>query len=327
MPTISAAGLRLSAVSCRHGRLAAVDRVDLDLAPGDHLAITGTNGSGKSTLLRAVLGLHRDTSGLIEVDGEQARSGADWARRRAQVAWIPQRQARGGAQEPAKPGGLKVVAASNWEAAFAKAAGATDITVIVPPGVKHAPDYDPKPSDLAKVAEADVVLYAGFEGFAGKLKDAAGSTAKLIEVSLDNAPGKVKAEVRRLGGAFGTADAAEKWTESFDTEYAALKQKVTTATKGTTPVIVCQAFVAWAADLAGARPAGVYGPQPPTAGQIADLAARKPQLILDNSAMPGGDALTNLQAKRVVIDNFPDQGLDLIAMYRANADAIVAALG
>ncbi|MFF5213282.1 metal ABC transporter solute-binding protein, Zn/Mn family [Streptosporangium sp. NPDC000396] len=223
--------------------------------------------------------------------------------------------------------GLKVVAASTWEAGFAKAAGATDITVIVPSGVHHAPDYDPKPSDLAKVAEADVVLYAAFEGFAGKLKEAAGSKAKLIEVSLDNTPDKVKAEVSRLGGEFGTAEAARAWTTTFDTEYAALKEKVTGAAKGAAPVVVAQAFVAWAADLIGARPAGVYGPQPPTAGQISELAAKKPRLVLDNSAMPGGDALANVEARRVVIDNFPDQGLDLIAMYRANADAIIAALG
>lgn len=91
----SAAGLRLSAVSCRHGRLLAVDAVDLVLAPGEHLAITGTNGSGKSTLLRALLGLHREVSGVIEVSGRRARTPADWARRRAEVAWIPQRQAAG----------------------------------------------------------------------------------------------------------------------------------------------------------------------------------------------------------------------------------------
>ncbi|WP_371786595.1 metal ABC transporter solute-binding protein, Zn/Mn family [Streptosporangium subroseum] len=223
--------------------------------------------------------------------------------------------------------GLKVVAASSWEAGFAKAAGATDITVIVPPGVQHAPDYDPKPSDLIKVAEADVVLYAAFEGYAGKLKEAAGSKAKLIEIALDNAPDKVKAEVARLGGEFGTTEAATAWTATFDTEYAALKKKVTDATEGTAPVVVAQAFVAWAADLAGAQPAGVYGPQPPTAGQIAELATKKPQLVLDNSAMPGGDALTNVEAKRVIINNFPGQGLDLIAMYRANADALIAALG
>ncbi|WP_283134830.1 metal ABC transporter solute-binding protein, Zn/Mn family [Rhizohabitans arisaemae] len=224
-------------------------------------------------------------------------------------------------------GGLKVVAASAWEAAFAKAAGATDITVIVPPGVHHAPDYDPKPSDLAKIAQADVVLYAAFEGFAGKLKEAAGSKAKLIEVALDNNPDKVKAEVFRLGDQFGTLAAARRWVDAFDGEYAGLKQSVSGATQGKPPVVVAQAFVAWAADLVGTAPAGVYGPQPPTPAQIAELVAKRPQLILDNSAMPGGDALADVRAKRVVINNFPDRSLDLIALYRANANALIAALG
>ncbi|GAA0917952.1 metal ABC transporter solute-binding protein, Zn/Mn family [Nonomuraea longicatena] len=218
--------------------------------------------------------------------------------------------------------GLQVVAASTWEAAFAKAAGATDITVIVPPGVHHAPDYDPKPSDLAAVAAADVVLHADFGGFAGRLKEAAGSDAKVIEVKLDNSPDRVKAEVAKLGDVFGTGAAAKTWTAAFDAEYAALKRKLS----GKSPVIVAQAFVAWAADLTGVRPSGVYGPQPPTAAQLADLAAMKPTLILDNSAMPGGAALADLRAKRVVIDNFPAADHDLIGMYRTNADAILDAL-
>jgi hypothetical protein len=29
--------------------------------------------------------------------------------------------------------------------------------------IAHAPDYDPKPSDLAKVGTADYVLYAPFD--------------------------------------------------------------------------------------------------------------------------------------------------------------------
>ncbi|MFI6502905.1 metal ABC transporter solute-binding protein, Zn/Mn family [Nonomuraea typhae] len=230
----------------------------------------------------------------------------------------------GCAQAPeTKSGGLKVVAASSWEAGFAKAAGATDVSVIVPAGVSHAPDYDPKPSDLAKAAEADIVLYAAFEGFAGKLKEAAGSKAKVIEVALDNSPEKVKAEVARLAAEFGTGEAARTWAASLDTEYAALKQKLA----GKSPVIVSQAFVAWAADLAGVQPAGVYGPQPPTAAEIAGLVAKKPTLILDNSAMPAGDTLGDVQAKRVVIDNFPGADHDLIGMYKANAGLLQKALG
>ncbi|MGA4877022.1 ABC transporter ATP-binding protein [Streptomyces lydicamycinicus] len=82
-------------VVCRHGRLEAVSGVDLDVAAGERIALTGTNGSGKTTLLRAVLGLHRQVDGQILVGRRGCRSAAEWAWRRRACAWIPQRPAAG----------------------------------------------------------------------------------------------------------------------------------------------------------------------------------------------------------------------------------------
>ncbi|MET9657230.1 ATP-binding cassette domain-containing protein [Streptomyces sp. NPDC006510] len=87
--------IRLRGVACRHGRNEAVADVDLEIAAGERVALTGTNGSGKTTLLRAVLGLHRQTDGTIEVGGRSARSAAEWAWRRHSCAWIPQKPAAG----------------------------------------------------------------------------------------------------------------------------------------------------------------------------------------------------------------------------------------
>ena len=71
----------------------------------------------------------------------------------------------------------RVVASTSWVAAFAKAAGIADVTLVAPANLQHPPDYDPKPSDLAAIAKADYVLVAGFEGFATRMKEASGSPA------------------------------------------------------------------------------------------------------------------------------------------------------
>ncbi|MGP9022387.1 ATP-binding cassette domain-containing protein [Streptomyces sp. BR1] len=87
--------VRMRDVACRHGRVEAVRGVDLDVAAGERVALTGTNGSGKTTLVRAVLGLHRQAGGTILVGGQSARTAAEWAWRRRVCAWIPQKPATG----------------------------------------------------------------------------------------------------------------------------------------------------------------------------------------------------------------------------------------
>lgn len=87
--------VRMRGVTCRHGRVEAVAGVDLEIAAGDRVALTGTNGSGKTTLLRAVLGLHRRTAGSILVGGRDARTAAERAWRGRACAWVPQKPAAG----------------------------------------------------------------------------------------------------------------------------------------------------------------------------------------------------------------------------------------
>lgn len=94
MPT-RGADIRITSLTCKHGPVEAVTGVDLEIEADTRVALVGTNGSGKSTLLRAVLGLHRNTTGTIAVDGHVAHTTREWAKRRRECAWIPQRQSPG----------------------------------------------------------------------------------------------------------------------------------------------------------------------------------------------------------------------------------------
>ncbi|MFB6524267.1 ABC transporter substrate-binding protein [Streptomyces sp. NPDC056401] len=222
---------------------------------------------------------------------------------------------RGG--DTVKEGPPVVVVTTTWEGAFAKAAGAQNVKVIVPQSVHHAPDYDPKPSDLAAVAGADFVLYAPFEPYAAKIKEAAGSKAKLVEVNLDNDADKVKAEVARLGALFGTPGTATKWAADFDAEYGRVAKDVQAAWPGgKSPAVVSQVFTAWSAKLAGATTVGTYGPEAVTPAQLAELSAKKPALVLDNAHMSTGPVLPDSGAHQVEIVNYPGNDLDLLPVYR-----------
>ncbi|HWP99876.1 MAG TPA: ABC transporter ATP-binding protein [Vicinamibacterales bacterium] len=52
-------------------RIDVLKGIDLDVAPGDFLALMGPSGSGKTTLLNLIGGLDRPTQGSIEVAGER----------------------------------------------------------------------------------------------------------------------------------------------------------------------------------------------------------------------------------------------------------------
>ncbi len=62
--------IRYQKVSKSFGDLKVLRDIDLDIAPGEVVAVIGSSGSGKTTLARMLMTLEQPTSGVIMVDGE-----------------------------------------------------------------------------------------------------------------------------------------------------------------------------------------------------------------------------------------------------------------
>ena len=67
--------LRLRDASLAHGERRLWSGLDLDVQPGEFVAVLGANGAGKSSLLKVVLGQQPLRSGTVEVAGRPVRRG------------------------------------------------------------------------------------------------------------------------------------------------------------------------------------------------------------------------------------------------------------
>ncbi|WP_043061816.1 ATP-binding cassette domain-containing protein [Brucella anthropi] len=63
--------LRLSGISKNFGAVSALTDINLEVFPGEVVALVGDNGAGKSTLIKTLAGVHQPTSGSIEFNGEK----------------------------------------------------------------------------------------------------------------------------------------------------------------------------------------------------------------------------------------------------------------
>jgi len=78
--TRAGARLHLEAISKRYGEVVAVDRIDLDIAPGEFLTLLGPSGSGKTTTLMVIAGFQQASLGEILLN-EQRLTGLPAYRR------------------------------------------------------------------------------------------------------------------------------------------------------------------------------------------------------------------------------------------------------
>jgi ATP-binding cassette subfamily B protein len=92
-PAISDAGASAGVAIAARGASVQVagqvilENINLDIAPGSHVAVVGTSGAGKSTLVGTLLGWHRVASGKLLVD-DRPPVGDALDKLRLETAWV-----------------------------------------------------------------------------------------------------------------------------------------------------------------------------------------------------------------------------------------------
>jgi zinc transport system ATP-binding protein len=71
-------------VTFTYNRETALEDVNLEILPGDFMAMIGPNGGGKTTLLKLILGLLKPDRGFIRVTGQSAQKAS------ANIGYVPQ---------------------------------------------------------------------------------------------------------------------------------------------------------------------------------------------------------------------------------------------
>ena len=79
--------ITLEGVQVKGGGNVLLNKVSVQLQPGEHVAIVGPSGAGKSTLVGLLLGWLRPAKGVVKVDGRPLDQGAIEALRRV-TAWV-----------------------------------------------------------------------------------------------------------------------------------------------------------------------------------------------------------------------------------------------
>ena len=70
---MNGADLKVNNLTKRFGNHRVLQETNLEIAPGEFVAIVGRSGCGKSTLLRLIAGLEQPSEGIVKIDGEPVK--------------------------------------------------------------------------------------------------------------------------------------------------------------------------------------------------------------------------------------------------------------
>ena len=210
------------------------------------------------------------------------------------------------AQTSAQEVSSKIVASTSWTAAFADLAGLDNVDAIAPANLRHPPEYEVTVSDIQKISDSDVFIFAGFERMMKTLGDSI-EGVNMIKITCDNSIETVTSETAKIAQAMGTEEECKKRVAEYIAAIEKGREKIEKAgLKGAK--VYCNKNQTYLAKDLGFEIAAVFGPGPATSEQIAAAKENSYAFIIDNIHNPTGTPLAEVSdAKYIIWRNFPEK--------------------
>jgi hypothetical protein len=197
-----------------------------------------------------------------------------------------------------------VVASTSLTGALAQAAGARQVRILTPLDVKHPPEYELRPSDIAQLNGASAVVYGGHEKMARRLVEVSkGRGLPVVQVDTTISPGNFTAQARKIAAVYRTVRAEQAWEKDFLERAAFLKSRLAPYSgKKAVVHLYAQSFAAWA----GLTVVQVIMPGEISSNTVAEAKAKQPDIVLDILDMPAARMIAeNARCPYAALITFP----------------------
>lgn len=174
----------------------------------------------------------------------------------------------------------KYVASTSWVAAIAEIAGLDGVDTVAPADLRHPPEYEITPMDVAKVAKAEIFMYGGYEAMMKTIAEAAEVKEECkVQVRTTNTLSNLTAMVKRISQKAGTEEEGKKRLGEFEALFEEARNTIKENGLDQLRVWVNANQAEFASDL-GLNVVDTFGPGPLSSDEL--LEAKEYDLIIDN---------------------------------------------
>ena len=196
------------------------------------------------------------------------------------------------------------VASTSWVASYMDLAGLDDVVSIAPSSLRHPPEYELKPSDVALLMNADLFCYAGYEGMMRTIGGNIENPDRVdIQINTGNSIENITKEVEKIASQMNTVPRLDEYVS-----YIEKMRDVIASSPIKDMKVLCHTMQLPLAQDFGLNVAGTFGPASPSAEEIRRAGEGDYDLIIDNVHNPVASPFAEVSDADIVVwRNFPER--------------------